>query len=143
MVEDFNPLNGFIGGLMIGGGALLLLLCNGRIAGISGILGNLFTNARETGWRLGFVIGLIAAPFVWLMLTSGTYVIEITDSILLLVTGGLLVGFGTRMGSGCTSGHGVCGLGRASPRSITATLIFIGIAMVTVYVMRHVIGVVQ
>ena len=143
MVEDFNPLNGLIGGLMIGAGALLLLLCNGRIAGISGIMGNLFANARETGWRLAFLVGLVAAPFIWLMATGGSYIIEITDSVLLLVAGGLLVGFGTRMGSGCTSGHGVCGLGRASPRSITATLIFIGIAMVTVYVMRHVIGAVQ
>mgnify|MGYP003117558246 FL=1 len=143
MVEDFNPLNGFIGGLMIGAGALVLLLCNGRIAGISGIMGNLFANARETGWRLAFLVGLVAAPFIWLMATGGSYIIEITDSVLLLVAGGLLVGFGTRMGSGCTSGHGVCGLGRASPRSITATLIFIGIAMVTVYVMRHVIGAVQ
>ena len=143
MVEDFNPLNGFLGGLMIGAGALLLLLCNGRIAGISGIMGNLFANARETGWRLAFLVGLVAAPFIWLVATDGSYNIEITDSVLLLVAGGLLVGFGTRMGSGCTSGHGVCGLGRASPRSITATLIFIGIAMVTVYVMRHVIGAVQ
>ena len=143
MVEDFNPLNGFIGGLMIGAGALVLLLCNGRIAGISGIMGNLFANARETGWRLAFLVGLVAAPFIWLVATGGSYNIEITDSVLLLVAGGLLVGFGTRMGSGCTSGHGVCGLGRASPRSITATLIFIGIAMVTVYVMRHVIGAVQ
>ncbi|MRG72506.1 YeeE/YedE family protein [Alphaproteobacteria bacterium HT1-32] len=143
MVEDFNPLNGFIGGLMIGAGALVLLLCNGRIAGISGIMGNLFANARETGWRLTFLVGLVAAPFIWLVATDGSYNIEITDSVLLLVAGGLLVGFGTRMGSGCTSGHGVCGLGRASPRSITATLIFIGIAMVTVYVMRHVIGAVQ
>tara|TARA_R110000787_G_scaffold137458_27_gene250914 strand:- start:26296 stop:26727 length:432 start_codon:yes stop_codon:yes gene_type:complete len=143
MVEDFNPLNGFLGGLMIGAGALLLLLCNGRIAGISGIMGNLFANARETGWRLAFLVGLVAAPFIWLVATGGSYNIEITDSVLLLVAGGLLVGFGTRMGSGCTSGHGVCGLGRASPRSITATLIFIGIAMVTVYVMRHVVGAVQ
>ena len=143
MVEDFNPLNGFIGGLMIGAGALVLLLCNGRIAGISGIMGNLFANARETGWRLAFLVGLVAAPFIWLVATGGSYNIEITDSVLLLVAGGLLVGFGTRMGSGCTSGHGVCGLGRASPRSITATLIFIGIAMVTVYVMRHVVGAVQ
>lgn len=143
MVEDFNPLNGFLGGLMIGAGALLLLLCNGRIAGISGIMGNLFANARETGWRLAFLVGLVAAPFIWLVATGGSYNIEITDSVLLLVAGGLLVGFGTRMGSGCTSGHGVCGLGRASPRSITATLIFIGIAMVTVYIMRHVVGAVQ
>ncbi len=143
MVEDFNPLNGFLGGLMIGAGALVLLLCNGRIAGISGIMGNLFANARETGWRLAFLVGLVAAPFIWLVATGGSYNIEITDSVLLLVAGGLLVGFGTRMGSGCTSGHGVCGLGRASPRSITATLIFIGIAMVTVYVMRHVVGAVQ
>ncbi|MEQ8708248.1 MAG: YeeE/YedE family protein [Rhodospirillales bacterium] len=143
MVEDFDPLNGFIGGLMIGGGALLLLICTGRIAGISGIIGNLFANARDAGWRLAFMVGLVATPFVWLSVAGDPYPVQITDSLPLLVTGGLLVGFGTRMGSGCTSGHGVCGLGRASPRSVTAVLIFIGVAMLTVYLMPLVTGAFQ
>ena len=143
MVEDFDLLNGFIGGLMIGGGGLLLLICNGRIAGISGIIGNLFSDARETAWRMTFIIGLIGAPLIYLTATGRPYPIDVTESVPLLILGGLLVGFGTRMGSGCTSGHGVSGLGRASPRSLTATCIFILTAALTVYVTQHLLGLVS
>jgi hypothetical protein len=126
---------------MIGTAAALFLVLNGRIAGISGILGGLLPPTRgDVAWRLAFLIGIFAAPLLYAALGGHLPRIDMTGSSGLLVAGGLLVGFGTRLGSGCTSGHGVCGIGRGSPRSIVATLTFMLAAIVTVYVTHHLIG---
>jgi uncharacterized membrane protein YedE/YeeE len=133
----FTPLSALIGGAMIGLAAAALLLLNGRIAGVSGILGGLLKpRAGDTAWRMAFVLGLAAAPFVYALfdtlpaarIGAGTWV---------LVFAGLLVGVGTRYASGCTSGHGVCGLSRLSLRSLAATLSFMAGGFFTVYVTRH------
>ena len=129
---------GLAGGVMIGIAAAVLLIANGRIAGISGILGGAL-EGREVVERLAFLVGLIGAPAV-LALSRGAPDIVVTTSAPLLLAGGLLVGFGTRLGGGCTSGHGVCGLSRLSPRSLAATGVFMAVAAATVLVVRHVIG---
>ena len=137
----FTPLSALAGGALIGLASALLLLLNGRIAGISGILGGLFDRASgETGWRLAFVIGLLVGPALWAL--GGTLPpIRIEAGYPLLISAGLLVGIGTRYASGCTSGHGVCGLSRLSPRSLVATLVFMGGGFATVFVVRHLLGV--
>ena len=136
----FTPLASFGGGLLIGLGAAVLLLANGRVAGVSGIAGGLLRPARgDIGWRLAFILGLLAAPLGWLALQAMPPA-QIDHTPALLAVSGLLVGVGTRFGSGCTSGHGVCGIARLSPRSIVATLCFLAAGFVTVYVMRHVLG---
>lgn len=128
------------GGLVIGAASALLLLVNGRIAGISGIVGGLLRLQKgDIGWRVAFVAGLILSAIIWRFF----YVlpeIRIETSYAMLAVAGLLVGYGTRMGSGCTSGHGVCGLSRGSPRSIAATFTFMATGFVMVYVIRHIIG---
>lgn len=135
----FAPLPAFAGGLLIGFAALLFLLLNGRIAGISGILGGLLTPARgDIAWRLAFLGGLVAAPMVY-MLFHVLPAVEVAASPPVLVAAGLLVGLGTRYGSGCTSGHGVCGLSRLSPRSLAATLAFMGAGFAMVFVVRHLV----
>jgi uncharacterized protein len=138
-VAEANLYGGLIGGLLIGLAAALLLLLNGRIAGISGILGGLIlpNSASERLWRGTFVIGLVcgAAIYAWL---RGPLPLQQQAGNALLALAGLLVGFGTRIGSGCTSGHGVCGLARRSPRSLTATATFIACGVLTVYLLRHV-----
>jgi len=139
-IVNFTPVPALIGGALIGLGSVLLLLLSGRIAGISGILGGLLPPTRgDTTWRLAFLAGLVLSGlgFVYLGDVSA---IAIEADTPLLVAAGLLVGVGTRLGSGCTSGHGICGIGRLSPRGIVATCIFLGIGMVTVFVTRHVIG---
>lgn len=140
-MADANIIGGFLGGALIGLAAALLLLWNGRIAGISGIVGGLMTlrERSERHWRLAFLLGLLAAPALYRVF-YGALPLEIQSHPAVLVAAGLLVGFGTRIGSGCTSGHGVCGLARLSPRSLAATTTFIGVAMVTVYIARHVLG---
>ncbi len=136
----FTPLASLAGGLMIGLGAALLLLANGRIAGISGILGGLLRPARgDIAWRVAFLAGLFVAPLAWLAMRAMPPA-QIDHTPALLAVAGLLVGLGTRFGSGCTSGHGVCGIARLSPRSLVATLCFMIAGFVTVYVMRHVLG---
>jgi len=136
----FTPLASFGGGLLIGLGAALLLLANGRIAGVSGILGGLLRPARgDIGWRLAFVLGLLAAPLGWLALQAMPPA-QIDHTPALLAASGLLVGLGTRFGSGCTSGHGVCGIARLSPRSLVATLCFMVAGFATVFVTRHMLG---
>lgn len=136
----FTPLASFGGGLLIGLGAAVLLLANGRVAGVSGIAGGLLRPARgDIGWRLAFILGLLAAPLGWLALKAMPPA-QIDHAPVLLAVAGLLVGLGTRFGSGCTSGHGVCGIARLSPRSVVATLCFLAAGFVTVYVMRHVLG---
>lgn len=136
---NFTPYTSLAGGLLIGLAAALLILLNGRIAGISGILGSIIQPAvRQKGWRIVFVIGLISAPLVY---QWGAPLPEITNpaSTFLLVIGGLLVGIGTGQAAGCTSGHGVCGLARGSVRSLVATLSFMIAGIVTVYIVHHVI----
>jgi hypothetical protein len=137
---EFTPVSATVGGLTIGLAAGLLLLLRGRIAGISGILGSALAQPLgEGGWRLAFLIGLpIGAAAV--SLVAGSLVVEVAASTPVLVVAGLLVGFGTQLGSGCTSGHGVCGVARGSKRSIAATLVFMGSGAITVFVVRHVLG---
>ena len=138
-MENFTPVSGLIGGLLIGVSAALFLLLNGRIAGISGILGGALEQASADGaWRYAFLAGLVAAPAAWAAFVPVT--VEIEASTPLLIAAGLLVGFGTRLGSGCTSGHGVCGISRLSMRSIIATVTFMAFGFLTVFVMRHMIG---
>lgn len=135
-----TPISSASGGLLIGLAVAVLILLNGRIAGISGILGGLFRPAPgDIAWRAAFIIGLLAAPALWTLF--GTLpAIQIEADHPLLVIAGLLVGVSTRYGAGCTSGHGVCGLSRLSPRSLAATLAFMGSGFATVFVARHVIG---
>lgn len=140
-MENFTPLSAFAGGLMIGAAAALLLWLNGKIAGVSGILGRLLPPTKgDADWRVLFLGGLVlgAALFHWLGPEGQG--IAIDASLPILVLGGLLVGIGTWLGSGCTSGHGVCGIGRLSPRSVVATAAFFGTAVLTVTFVRHVLG---
>jgi uncharacterized membrane protein YedE/YeeE len=133
-----TPGSTLIGGVLIGLAVALFLLLNGRIAGISGIVGGLLAPVRgDVAWRLAFVLGLVGAPLLW-MLVSPRPVIRVDAGWGTLVLAGLLVGLGTRYGSGCTSGHGVCGLSRLSLRSLVATLAFMAAGFVTVFVVRHV-----
>ena len=139
-MENFTPYSALIGGVLIGLAAALLWVANGRIAGISGILGGLASaSADDVGWRVAFLLGLVAAPVLYLLI-AGSPAISIEASPVVLIAAGLLVGFGTRLGGGCTSGHGVCGIARLSWRSITATGLFMTAAAVTVFVARHVVG---
>ena len=125
------------GGVLIGLASSLLILLNGRIAGISGILGGLLhPGTNDVAWRFTFLAGLVVSPLVYGLLAT-LPLVEVEAEPWLLILAGLLVGFGTRLGSGCTSGHGVCGIARVSMRSIAATLVFIVSGMLTVYVMRH------
>lgn len=139
-MEPLNLLWPLAGGLLIGTAAGLYLLCNGRIAGISGLTANLVgLSSGPRALAAGFLIALsVGAWLASLWLRTPT--ISISSSLPLLIGGGLLVGFGTRLGGGCTSGHGVCGMARLAPRSITATLIFMAVAIATVFVIRHLIG---
>lgn len=138
--DAFTPWASLGGGALIGLAAALLILGGGRVAGISGIAGGLFRpGAGEWPWRAAFLAGLIAAPLVW-GLFAALPVVRSDASTAMLIAAGLLVGVGTRYGSGCTSGHGVCGLSRLSPRSLVATLAFMGTGFVTVYLVRHVAG---
>lgn len=137
-MADANLIGGLIGGVLIGIAASLLLLLNGRIAGISGILGGIFgaIGGAERFWRLAFVIGLICGAVIY-SLAVGGLAVQLPDSNLTLAIAGLLVGFGTRLSSGCTSGHGVCGLARRSPRSLAATVTFMLFGIVTVFLVHH------
>ena len=140
-MENFTPLSGAIGGALIGLAAALLLALNGRIAGISGIVGGLLPpRAGDMGWRLLFVAGLALGALVVRVFSGEPLAAPAGTSSFMLVLGGLLVGFGSRLGSGCTSGHGICGLARFSPRSMVAVATFMGSAMITVFVLRHLLG---
>ncbi len=136
----FTPWAALAGGGIIGFAAAMFILLNGRIAGISGVLGGLLTPARgDISWRLAFIAGLVGAPLLYALFTELPHP-QIDAGYAALVVAGLLVGAGTRYGSGCTSGHGVCGVSRLSPRSLVATAAFILAGFVTVYVLRHLIG---
>ncbi|MBC7416393.1 MAG: YeeE/YedE family protein [Herminiimonas sp.] len=135
--SHFTPWASFAGGLLIGLAAALLLLFNGRIAGISGILGGLLRPVKnDVSWRVAFLAGLIVAPIIYAVVAP-VPAVQIDASTVILLVAGLLVGIGTRIGSGCTSGHGVCGISRASPRSVVATLSFMAAGFFIVYVVRH------
>ncbi len=144
-MENFTPVSGLIGGMLIGLAAVLLLALNGRIAGISGIAGGFLGGlvgkiGEDTLWRAAFLLGLVLGPFAVALGTGAMPVIELQVGWPVLIAAGLLVGVGTRLGSGCTSGHGVCGMARGSERSIVATAIFMAVAVATVFAVRHVIG---
>ena len=133
----FTPWAALAGGVLLGLASALFVLLNGRILGISGIVGGLLRpRAGDMGWRLAFVLGMLVAPgLYWLVVGPTQPRIDATSEM--VVMAGLLVGVGTRYGSGCTSGHGVCGLSRMSPRSLVATLAFMGAGFVTVFLIRH------
>lgn len=136
----FTPWTATIGGIVIGSAAALLVLVNGQVAGISGIVGGMLRpRGGEFGWRLAFAAGLLLAPLAH-ALVGPRPPITIDAGYPVLIVAGLLVGVGTRYAGGCTSGHGVCGLSRLSPRSLVATLSFMAAGFATVYVVRHVIG---
>jgi len=138
--NHFTPWASLAGGVLLGLASAMFVLLNGRVLGISGILGGLVKPRwGDAGWRLAFVAGLVAAPVLWRVLAP-LPVTRIDASLAVLVAGGLLVGWGTRHGAGCTSGHGICGLARLSPRSLVATLTFMGGGFVTVYVVRHLLA---
>jgi uncharacterized membrane protein YedE/YeeE len=138
--QHFTPWTSLGGGILIGVAAGLLILASGKILGVSGILGGLFRpRAGDAGWRVLFVLGLFLAPLAWRSLAA-LQAPPISANSAVLAIGGLLVGFGTRLGSGCTSGHGICGLSRLSPRSLVATALFMLAGFATVFVTRHVIG---
>lgn len=136
--NQFSPWSAFTGGGIIGLAVALLILFNGRVAGISGIVGGLFTAGRDdVAWVSPLFPALLLHPLVWQFFQE-LPPIRIEASYALLAVAGLIVGIGTRYGSGCTSGHGVCGISRGSPRSVGATLTFVGVVMLTVYIVRHV-----
>ena len=136
----FTPWASLAGGILLGLASALFILVNGRILGISGIVGGLLRPVKgDTGWRLAFLAGMFAAPLLYFVV-AGPTVPRIDAGWATVVIAGLLVGVGTRYGSGCTSGHGVCGLSRLSPRSLVATLAFMGAGFVTVYLARHALG---
>ncbi|SDN30466.1 YeeE/YedE family protein [Polaromonas sp. JS666] len=133
----FTPWPALAGGLLIGLAAAMFVLLNGRIAGISGILGGLLKPVRgDAGWRVAFVVGLIGAPWAYAAFSALPRV-QVDAGYGVLVAAGLLVGIGTRYGAGCTSGHGVCGLSRLSARSLVATVIFMGAGFAVVFLVRH------
>jgi hypothetical protein len=140
-MEHFSPISAAFGGVLIGASAAFLWLALGRIAGISGIIGSLLQPSTEdNGWRIAFVVGLVVAPVLYSV--GGGFVppIVVDAPTSVVVAAGLFVGFGTRLGGGCTSGHGVCGMARLSPRSIVATLLFMTAGFASVFVARHLVG---
>jgi uncharacterized membrane protein YedE/YeeE len=137
---SFTPWLSLAGGLLVGLAAALLMLFDGRIAGISGIVGGLLRPARgDVDWRLAFVAGLVAAPLAW-RAVAAVPVLHVGAGLPALVGAGLLVGYGTRLGSGCTSGHGVCGISRGSARSLAATAVFMAAGFAAVFAVRHLAG---
>ena len=139
MDTAFTPLTALLGGALIGLAATVLYVGNGRIAGISGILNHALERRDERGWRIAFLAGLIAAAAAWFAFSGD--VARSGFPLPWLIAAGLLVGFGTRLGNGCTSGHGICGLARLSMRSLLAVLAFMASGIATVYVLRHVLAV--
>ena len=138
--QSFTPWASLAGGILIGAAASLLILFNGRIAGISGIIGGLFQPQKgDISWRVAFIAGLFGAPLIYRLFTE-LPAIQIDASYGILLAAGLIVGVGTRYGSGCTSGHGVCGLSRLSPRSLVATITFMAAGFAATYVVRHLIN---
>jgi uncharacterized protein len=140
-MANFTPVSAAIGGALIGLASVLLMLLTGRIAGISGIFGGLLNvGGEDRGWRIAFIVGLILAPLISGGIGYAIAAPQLPASWTVIITAGLLVGFGTRLGGGCTSGHGICGIARLSNRSIAATAIFMLTAIATVAVTRHLLG---
>ena len=140
-MANFTPVSAAIGGALIGLSSVLLMLFTGRIAGIAGITAGLFgPRTDDRTWRLAFIVGLIAAPLAAGLIGHAVARPQLPPSMIVIAVAGLLVGFGTRLGNGCTSGHGICGIARLSPRSIAATLVFMAAAVVVVALTRHVFG---
>lgn len=138
---NFTPIESLVGGILIGLASAMLLLFNGKIAGISGIAGGLLEPDRqERPWRALFIAGLLVGGGIAGGVAPSAFEFALDRSLVSLIVAGLLVGFGTRLGSGCTSGHGVCGLGRLSPRSLAATITFIAAGASTVLLVRHLFG---
>lgn len=141
VIESFTPMSALIGGVLIGLAATMLLALNGRIAGVSGIAGGLLRPVGgDIAWRALFVLGLVVGAAAWGVASPAPVAIRIEASLPFLLLGGFLVGWGTQLGHGCTSGHGVCGIARLSPRSVAATLMFMASGATTVFVLRHVMG---
>ena len=141
-MQNFTPLTALLGGALIGGSAFLLLWFNGRIAGISTIMSGLYTTeGSNRHWRVSFLIGLLLGAFIWQWISPESITLRQDYPMPLIMVGGFLVGFGTRLGSGCTSGHGICGIALLSPRSITATLTFMACGLLTVYLIRHIFSI--
>src|SRR5262249_29824332 len=141
LMAPFDPVSALLGGLLIGTASVLLMMLIGRVAGISGILGGaLALNSKDMVWRLAFIAGLIVAPLLMKLLDHPPPEPQMPTSWIEIVAAGLLVGFGSRLGCGCTSGHGVCGVARLSARSIVATAIFMAAAIVVVAIVRHGFG---
>ncbi|WP_233144540.1 YeeE/YedE family protein [Methyloprofundus sedimenti] len=141
-LENFTPVSALSGGALIGLSVSLLLLFNGRMAGISGIMNGMFSAPKkEEIWRGLFLMGLILGAFIFQLLTNNSLQLRLGYPILLIILGGFLVGFGTRMGNGCTSGHGICGIATFSLRSIAATITFMLSGMITVFILKHLLGV--
>jgi uncharacterized protein len=139
-MTDFTPFTSFIGGILIGLSALILMIFHGRIAGISGILSGIlppWATREGLGWRFAFILGLIIAPVLMRVVMDYDIIQTVSNDKSMMILAGLLVGVGTGLGSGCTSGHGVCGTARLSKRSIVANVIFMSAAMITVFILRH------
>jgi uncharacterized protein len=140
-MANFTPVSAAIGGALIGLSAVLLMLLTGRISGISGIFGGLLNlRSEDKDWRIAFIAGLILVPLIAAALGYGMAPPKLPANWVVIVAAGLLVGVGTRLGGGCTSGHGICGIGRLSLRSIAATIVFMVTAVITVAVTRHMLG---
>ena len=136
-MHNFTPLSGLLGGALIGLASTMLMLLTGRLAGVSGIAGGLLSSASDKSWRIAFIAGLIAAALIVPLLGGPSAARPAAPNLVLFAIAGLLVGFGSRMGNGCTSGHGVCGFARLSARSIIATATFMAVAIATVAIVRH------
>jgi uncharacterized membrane protein YedE/YeeE len=140
-MADFTPISAAIGGALIGLSAILLMLLNGRIAGVTGVFAGLIDPiGTDRVWRATFIAGLIAAPLSAALLGFALPIPHMPTNLIVVAAAGLLVGFGTRLGNGCTSGHGICGIARLSTRSITATATFMAAAMIVVALTQHVFG---
>ncbi|MTH97002.1 YeeE/YedE family protein [Roseibium sp. RKSG952] len=141
-MTEFTPLASFFGGTLIGAAVVTLMMVQGRIAGISGIVGGLLSAPANTEWlwKAAFVAGMVLSPLLLAILTGSMPAITVPVSVPALAVGGFLVGIGVTFGAGCTSGHGVCGLARLSKRSLAATLTFMATAVLTVFITRHLIG---
>jgi uncharacterized membrane protein YedE/YeeE len=140
-LENFTPIEAIIGGLLIGLSSSFLLLLNGKIAGMSGLASQLHSSYKpENFWRILFLVGLVLGCWVFKSSSAGLQEIEITGSLTLIIAGGVLTGLGTRMARGCTSGHGVSGIGRLSLRSLIAVPVFLGVAILTVFTLKNWIG---
>lgn len=140
-MTEFTPVSGLLGGMLIGLASVLMLLGAGRIAGISGIYGGILTPVQgDIAWRVLFLAGILLGGLLWPVLSGNPVPVDLQVGWPVMLVAGLLVGFGARLGGGCTSGHGVCGIGRLAPRSMVATATFITAAIATTFVMRHVLG---